>query len=160
MKVDLATAAPVGDSTNPPEVVPVAPTYRVRRSSRSPICRLQSATARADRKRRRTRCSPRAVHLSPRRWDFFFNDPAATEFYTLSLHDALPIYPRRLAPVAGGRRARRARAREVRRARARDRKSTRLNSSHMSISYDVFCLKKKKKKKNKKIIQKRKKKKK
>src|SRR4051812_49817579 len=28
----------------------------------------------------------------------------------------------------------------------RDRKSTRLNSSHMSISYAVFCLKKKKKK--------------
>src|SRR5690242_20865239 len=32
----------------------------------------------------------------------------------------------------------------------RDRKSTRLNSSHMSISYAVFCLKKKKKKKKKK----------
>src|SRR5690242_21872555 len=31
---------------------------------------------------------------------------------------------------------------------ARDRKSTRLNSSHMSISYAVFCLKKKKKKNN------------
>src|SRR5438477_3946623 len=30
------------------------------------------------------------------------------------------------------------------RARRRDRKSTRLNSSHMSISYAVFCLKKKK----------------
>src|SRR5438067_5623092 len=29
----------------------------------------------------------------------------------------------------------------------RDRKSTRLNSSHVSISYAVFCLKKKKKKK-------------
>src|SRR5207253_9836470 len=35
-----------------------------------------------------------------------------------------------------------ARARE-----ARDRKSTRLNSSHVAISYAVFCLKKKKKKK-------------
>src|SRR5690242_21623127 len=34
--------------------------------------------------------------------------------------------------------------------RHRDRKSTRLNSSHMSISYAVFCLKKKKKKKKKK----------
>src|SRR5437868_11405493 len=33
--------------------------------------------------------------------------------------------------------------------RKRDRKSTRLNSSHVSISYAVFCLKKKKKKKNK-----------
>src|SRR5690242_21860882 len=35
----------------------------------------------------------------------------------------------------------------------RDRKSTRLNSSHMSISYAVFCLKKKKKKKTKIHIQ-------
>src|SRR5438477_5838577 len=35
----------------------------------------------------------------------------------------------------------------VRKRSARDRKSTRLNSSHMSISYAVFCLKKKKKKK-------------
>src|SRR5256885_8455605 len=32
----------------------------------------------------------------------------------------------------------------VRRADARDRKSTRLNSSHLVISYAVFCLKKKK----------------
>src|SRR5258705_6674974 len=32
----------------------------------------------------------------------------------------------------------------------KDRKSTRLNSSHLGISYAVFCLKKKKKKKNKK----------
>src|SRR5438874_7274181 len=32
-----------------------------------------------------------------------------------------------------------------------DRKSTRLNSSHVEISYAVFCLKKKKKKKNKKL---------
>src|SRR5690554_6997454 len=36
--------------------------------------------------------------------------------------------------------------------RFQDRKSTRLNSSHVRISYAVFCLKKKKKK-NKKIIQ-------
>src|SRR5437899_11997325 len=34
--------------------------------------------------------------------------------------------------------------------RSSDRKSTRLNSSHLGISYAVFCLKKKKKKKNKK----------
>src|SRR5689334_23944644 len=34
----------------------------------------------------------------------------------------------------------------------RDRKSTRLNSSHSSISYAVFCLKKKKKNKNKTLI--------
>src|SRR5438874_3529976 len=32
--------------------------------------------------------------------------------------------------------------------RGRDRKSTRLNSSHVEISYAVFCLKKKKKKRN------------
>src|SRR5690348_18109256 len=38
-----------------------------------------------------------------------------------------------------------------RRDAARDRKSTRLNSSHPSISYAVFCLKKKKKKKSKKL---------
>src|SRR5713101_8891251 len=38
-----------------------------------------------------------------------------------------------------------AEGRAVRMFRRRDRKSTRLNSSHMSISYAVFCLKKKKK---------------
>src|SRR6266850_3877526 len=42
----------------------------------------------------------------------------------------------------------------------RDRKSTRLNSSHLVISYAVFCLKKKKKKKKKKNTKKKKKKKK
>src|SRR4051812_49773487 len=39
--------------------------------------------------------------------------------------------------------------------RVRDRKSTRLNSSHMSISYAVFCLKKKKKWENGRIRNKR-----
>src|SRR5207245_10166183 len=39
-----------------------------------------------------------------------------------------------------------------------DRKSTRLNSSHGSISYAVFCLKKKKKKERNSIIKKQKKK--
>src|SRR5438876_3016848 len=81
---------------------------------------------------------------------FFFNDPATAEIYTLSLHDALPIST---APH---------RARSIRLPTAppkispsescpsqpeagsiRDRKSTRLNSSHPSISYAVFCLKKK-----------------
>src|SRR2546430_10242305 len=88
---------------------------------------------------------------------FFFNDTATTEIYTLSLHDALPIYlthtisssllnevafnyngnrinilPKSSfgAPLA---------------APSGDRKSTRLNSSHSQISYAVFCLKKKKK---------------
>src|SRR5438067_7059124 len=41
-----------------------------------------------------------------------------------------------------------------RQGRAVDRKSTRLNSSHVSISYAVFCLKKKKKKNKEKYINK------
>src|SRR5262252_10217659 len=69
---------------------------------------------------------------------FFFNDTATTEIYTLSLHDALPIFILTVPiifplvtqlgfdPVW------------------LDRKSTRLNSSHTVISYAVFCLKKKK----------------
>src|SRR6266516_7124564 len=44
--------------------------------------------------------------------------------------------------------------------RHRDRKSTRLNSSHRTISYAVFCLKKKKKKNKKFNLKKKKKKKK
>src|SRR5207249_11173828 len=73
---------------------------------------------------------------------FFFNDTATTEIYTLSLHDALPIS--RVGTLGrarprGGEPAQHA----LERAR-RDRKSTRLNSSHVSISYAVFCLKKKK----------------
>src|SRR5437868_8612511 len=82
---------------------------------------------------------------------FFFNYPASTELYTLSLHDALPISTVVAAEVSvqgvftfgpeslafgflahpGGKTER------------QDRKSTRLNSSHVSISYAVFCLKKK-----------------
>src|SRR2546429_9428269 len=69
---------------------------------------------------------------------FFFNDTATTEIYTLSLHDALPIY-RRHCPCA------RAESGSPRpRDCWQDRKSTRLNSSHGYISYAVFCLKKKK----------------
>src|SRR6266540_7228890 len=74
---------------------------------------------------------------------FFFNDTATTEIYTLSLHDALPISrPWTVLPARAGPRA------PIRHRRRRDRKSTRLNSSHITISYAVFCLKKKKKKKN------------
>src|SRR3989442_5751604 len=90
---------------------------------------------------------------------FFFNDTATTEIYTLSLHDALPI----LGPHQpfGGRTPRRdevhigtvgsqgriaaqhpAAIGEVEAADVIDRKSTRLNSSHVRISYAVFCLKK------------------
>src|SRR3989442_3252066 len=77
---------------------------------------------------------------------FFFNDTATTEIYTLSLHDALPISRTR----RDGRRAIRTAAwtKAINRcASARgtpDRKSTRLNSSHVRISYAVFCLEKKK----------------
>src|SRR5438309_6762781 len=88
---------------------------------------------------------------------FFFNDTATTEIYTLSLHDALPICAPKLgeAEVAalGDHLAAQLRAVDadgvvgaVADVGVRDRKSTRLNSSHSSISYAVFCLKKKKKK--------------
>src|SRR5438876_10461153 len=81
---------------------------------------------------------------------FFFNDTATTEIYTLSLHDALPILDLHQAGPASNffldglvfAEALKAKVKKV-----VDRKSTRLNSSHPSISYAVFCLKKKKKKK-------------
>src|SRR5690242_21632329 len=78
---------------------------------------------------------------------FFFNDTATTEIYTLSLHDALPISLRDGAVRAHRPRGDEAGLRDHRRrgGSPEDRKSTRLNSSHMSISYAVFCLKKKKK---------------
>src|SRR3712207_7968930 len=92
---------------------------------------------------------------------FFFNDTATTEIYTLSLHDALPIYNccisfhfytgthscqlinifesifkntlcNNTGSLSQGQQG------------CKDRKSTRLNSSHANISYAVFCLKKKK----------------
>src|SRR5207249_9786125 len=97
---------------------------------------------------------------------FFFNVPSSTAIYTLSLHDALPIYQLyesvtvslvyalrwtrdsssliAVEQIAHGSDA------VVLHRNARDwtsfridRKSTRLNSSHVSISYAVFCLKKK-----------------
>src|SRR3712207_8332592 len=98
---------------------------------------------------------------------FFFNDTATTEIYTLSLHDALPIWSPgaalgaaqgRRSPLLPGTRPHPAAALERPDARSArtlpcsllfrtsgDRKSTRLNSSHANISYAVFCLKKKNK---------------
>src|SRR5256885_5596568 len=70
---------------------------------------------------------------------FFFNDTATTEIYTLSLHDALPISADGGAQSEKGHGGLR-----DRRGGPGDRKSTRLNSSHLVISYAVFCLKKKK----------------
>src|SRR5437870_10132680 len=74
---------------------------------------------------------------------FLSIQPLNPALFTLSLHDALPIFPDERAPHL-------CRGRCDRRARfvfdchgARNRKSTRLNSSHVAISYAVFCLKKK-----------------
>src|SRR3989442_5981149 len=77
---------------------------------------------------------------------FFFNDTATTEIYTLSLHDALPICTgdRRQRARLGDDRRDRAQRRRAPCVHGGDRKSTRLNSSHVRISYAVFCLKKKK----------------
>src|SRR3712207_6940860 len=94
---------------------------------------------------------------------FFFNDTATTEIYTLSLHDALPIYQRLRVRVVDAEHLHAVvdpvlhDAADLRRQAAHvvvevervdvlvlDRKSTRLNSSHANISYAVFCLKKKK----------------
>src|SRR5699024_12715055 len=79
---------------------------------------------------------------------FFFNVPAPSEIYTLSLHDALPIlhYAVHACLVLIHRLRRFSLRRYCQPHWSRvdpDRKSTRLNSSHVSISYAVFCLKKK-----------------
>src|SRR3712207_6861478 len=94
---------------------------------------------------------------------FFFNDTATTEIYTLSLHDALPIFDKtaarinELVPEArvvtahgqmGEQRLEQVMVDFWERRADVDRKSTRLNSSHANISYAVFCLKKKKNTKN------------
>src|SRR3712207_7173863 len=106
---------------------------------------------------------------------FFFNDTATTEIYTLSLHDALPIWTiSRCAaatatppcwstwPPAGRSTCHQPLVVKAQQRAAgdgewlvirvgQDRKSTRLNSSHANISYAVFCLKKKKKLKHTKL---------
>src|SRR5699024_12345843 len=79
---------------------------------------------------------------------FSYNTTATSHISTLSLHDALPIW----APPSGTRPAYSYRSATLQLCRycrrsftgLSDRKSTRLNSSHVSISYAVFCLKKKK----------------
>src|SRR5690606_41938982 len=94
-----------------------------------------------------------------------FYSTTPSETFTLSLHDALPIYPwsktRRAAStnICSLRRASTVATRHVPATThaatvvsfkfdrnvspKQDRKSTRLNSSHVKISYAVFCLKKK-----------------
>src|SRR3989442_11961095 len=87
---------------------------------------------------------------------FFFNDTATTEIYTLSLHDALPILMHFYLALVYQQTSRNDQALAEFKDALRwdhpknfpanlDRKSTRLNSSHVRISYAVFCLKKKKK---------------
>src|SRR5689334_24113574 len=84
---------------------------------------------------------------------FFFNDPAPTEIYTLSLHDALPIcslelrvhefeFESQAAIVADAPKVVSLQF-DLSTIAVRS-EGTRLNSSHSSISYAVFCLKKKK----------------
>src|SRR5690348_18020633 len=102
------------------------------------------------------------VHLT-----LFFHDPSPPQIYTLSLHDALPISWKEPSSVIGVFSSAcmsliRSTASPSATPGARlnesvtagnwpwwltvsgDRKSTRLNSSHPSSSYAVFCLKKKK----------------
>src|SRR5258708_28935021 len=94
---------------------------------------------------------------------FFFNDTATTEIYTLSLHDALPIWSvarhslrreghvlhqghahlRKFTSLSRPRAGSRCHHRRKARCGGRDRKSTRLNSSHPITSYDLLFLKKK-----------------
>src|SRR5690606_41778427 len=103
----------------------------------------------------------------------FVHPPASTNIYTLSLHDALPIYSNNECPYSGALHQEKPKTTEDRGAaligitnqrlkvnrqertilgafdalpEIADRKSTRLNSSHVKISYAVFCLKKKKEK--------------
>src|SRR5437868_7821469 len=64
---------------------------------------------------------------------------------------AAAALPRAAAHAFGASRAR-PRRRQHRLSGDEDRKSTRLNSSHVSISYAVFCLKKKKKKYNRILL--------
>src|SRR5205814_9564355 len=100
------------------------------------------------------------THFSSFFFFFFFNAPSPSDIYTLSLHDALPIWffcvglP---VPLIDNMRSSATSAHlrvcwstlisftTLPSSRfSRDRKSTRLNSSHLGISYAVFCLKKKK----------------
>src|SRR5439155_22397819 len=106
------------------------------------------------------RCSTSTsiLHMTSCSTLFIFTHTTTTEIYTLSLHDALPIYGhgknfcgdsqfllvdiRATVILCIGPKWERKRTRGAIH-RITDRKSTRLNSSHVAISYAVFCLKKK-----------------
>src|SRR5207244_13166733 len=94
---------------------------------------------------------------------FSFHSPPPTHLYTLSLHDALPIYLPKAGPgalrfsgpmcgitdpTAQWEILLHATSPRLDGVPREDRKSTRLNSSHQIISYAVFCLKKKIKEKD------------
>src|SRR5690606_41773531 len=93
--------------------------------------------------------------IGRRSYQFVLTRRRSPGLYTISLHDALPIWRLRhrcwlrMRARARALRPREAlllelRAKELHRAKLeKDRKSTRLNSSHVKISYAVFCLKKK-----------------
>src|SRR5690625_6343206 len=88
------------------------------------------------------------MHIDPSIYFIFrYVAPPTTEPYTLSLHDALPIWT---GPGNAGRKGRGIRltsltsgSTDASASCSPDRKSTRLNSSHVASSYAVFCLKKK-----------------
>src|SRR5437763_15877041 len=88
-------------------------------------------------------CPPPPIFL-------FFTAPAPTEIYTLSLHDALPIFTGFMLQALQHETCNKCYSNTfslifpVFLFLRIDRKSTRLNSSHRCISYAVFCLKKKK----------------
>src|SRR3712207_9373210 len=90
---------------------------------------------------------------------FFFNETTTTDIYTLSLHDALPIFIveqlrhddilllcsdglHRQVDAAAMAQLLARRQHAAAEALVADRKSTRPNSSHANISYAVFCLQK------------------
>src|SRR2546429_9966139 len=77
---------------------------------------------------------------------FFFNDTATTEIYTLSLHDALPIWPRpRRSRAARRRPAPRRRETGVRAPRARSEEHTSELQSRLHLVCRLLLEKKKKK---------------
>src|SRR5437899_12294608 len=81
---------------------------------------------------------------------FFFKDAFTNQIYTLSLHDALPILEQSRDRIVRNRQRVRGATHSIQVCLGigcctSDRKSTRLNSSHLGISYAVFCLKKQKK---------------
>src|SRR6516164_4287232 len=115
--------------------------HRTRRSIRRRSTRRRRSLFPSHRLHEQERTKTTRHHGWVHRGLFFFNATPTSEIYTLSLHDALPISAVKLHPGA---------AKEGRAGSCRDRillgllsdrKSTRLNSSHSSISYAVFCLK-------------------